>query len=215
MNLLGAVVVAALAVTAWLVYQNTRPIGDIVSIEKREWPMADGKALGPADAPIVIQEFSDFQCPFCGQFATTLHERLVDEYIPTGQVRFEHYHYIVVDNNVGGNESRRAAEASECANEQGEFWNYYHMVFANQEGEGRGAFSDRRLKAFAADLGLDTAAFDACFDSRRFASAVQADERLGAQMGVRGTPTIFINGVQVQNPLNYAEIQQMIASQLP
>jgi len=76
--------------------------------------------------------------------------QLIDEYVATGKARFEYHHYIVVDRIVGGNESQRAAEASECANEQGEFWNYHKMLFANWNGEGEGAFVDRRLKIFAA-----------------------------------------------------------------
>jgi protein-disulfide isomerase len=210
LGILGAVSLLAVTVTAWLIWQNTRPIGDIVSIEPREWPMADGAALGPAGAPVLIQEFSDFQCSFCRQFAQGVKNRLVEEYISTGQVRLEHRHYIVVDSNAGGNESRRAAEASECAREQGQFWNYYEILFANQNRPGSGTYADRRLKAFAETLGLDTGAFNACFDGRRYSSQVQADQSLGDSLGVRGTPTLFVNGIQVQNPLNFAEFQSMI-----
>jgi protein-disulfide isomerase len=136
--------------------------------------------------------------------------QLIEQYVATGRVRFEYRHYIVIDGNVGGNESRRAAEASECANEQGQFWNYHAIVFANQNGEGRGAFNDRRLKAFAETLGLNTGAFNACFDSGRMAEAVRADERLARSLGVESTPTLFVNGQRINNPLNFAEIQQAI-----
>lgn len=115
---------------------------------------------------------------------------------------------------MGGSESRRAAEASECAREQGEFWNYHALVFANQQGEGQGAFSDRRLKAFAETLGLDTQAFNTCFDSGRYAGDVQADEQLGRSLGVSGTPTVFVNGQRVQNPLDFGEFQRMIEAEL-
>jgi protein-disulfide isomerase len=136
--------------------------------------------------------------------------QLIDTYIATGNVRFEYRHYIVVDNNIGGSESRRAAEASECANEQGEFWNYHQLIFANQQGEGLGAFSDRRLKALAETLGLDTAAFNTCFDSGRYSATVREDEALARSLGVRGTPTIFVNGTQIQNPLDFSEFQRLI-----
>jgi len=140
--------------------------------------------------------------------------QLIDEYVATGKARFEYHHYIVVDRIVGGNESQRAAEASECANEQGEFWNYHAMVFANWNGEGQGAFSDRRLKAFAEKLGLDTGEFNACFDSRRYASNVQADEALAQSLGVSGTPTLFVNDIRVQNPLNIEEYRALIPAAL-
>ncbi len=159
---IGAVVLVAVAFIGFSIYQNTRPLGEIKTVAKEDFPFPDGKALGQADAPVTVQLFSDFQCPYCGLYALEYERQLVDEYVATGQVRLEYKHYIVVDGNVGGSESRMAAEASECANEQGEFWNYHNFVFGNQEGEGEGAFSERRLKAFAEIMELDTNAFNAC-----------------------------------------------------
>jgi protein-disulfide isomerase len=140
--------------------------------------------------------------------------QLIEQYVATGKVRFEYHHYIVVDGNVGSNESRRAAEASECANEQGAFWDYHNMVFANQQGEGQGAFADRRLKAFAEALGLDTDKFNTCFNSGKYASVVRNDEARGFSMGVTGTPTLFVNENRVANPLDFNEIQRWIEAGL-
>jgi protein-disulfide isomerase len=139
---------------------------------------------------------------------------LIATYVSTGNVRLEYHHYIVVDGNVGGSESRRSAEASECANAQGDFWNFHDMLFNNQQGEGRGAFSDRRLKAFASALGYDAAAFNACFDSRRYAAAVQADEQMARSLGVDSTPTLFVNGTRIQSPLDLNEYQRLIEAAL-
>ena len=143
-----------------------------------------------------------------------MERQLIERYVATGKVRFEYRHYIVIDGNVGGDELRRAAEASECANAQGQFWNFQAMLFANQNGEGRGAFSDRRLKAFAEGIDLDWTQFNACFDSEGYAEAVRADERLARSLGVQGTPTLFVNGQRINNPLNFAEIQQVIETAL-
>ncbi len=136
-----------------------------------------------------------------------MERQLIDQFVSTGQVRFEYHHYIVIDGNVGGNESRRAAEASECASEQNQFWNYNKILFTNQRGEHVGSFTDKRLKAFAETIGLDTGAFNRCFDSRRYATAVSTDEATARSLGVTGTPTLFINGQMVpQNSvfdLNY------------
>jgi protein-disulfide isomerase len=140
--------------------------------------------------------------------------QIIAEFVSTGQARFEYHHYIVVDVNVGGSESRRAAEASECANEQSEFWDYNKMVFTNQQGEGQGAFSDRRLKAFAEKLGLDTAKFNPCFDSKRYASNVLADEALARSLGVTSTPTVFVNDTQVQNPLDLTQYRSLVQAAL-
>lgn len=208
------IVIAAFTVAGFMIYPSLQPIGEIVAIEKETYPLPDGAALGPAQAKVLVQVFSDFQCPFCGKFALGTEKQLVDEYIPTGQVRLEYRHFIVVDGNVGGSESRRAAEASACAAAQNEFWNFHALAFANQNGEGLGAFSDRRLKAFAETLGLDTSAFNTCFDSRQFATAVQSDETLARSLGVNSTPTVFINGVRLENPLDYEEIQNRMDSAL-
>jgi len=206
-TLMGVVVVVALAITAYLIFQNyqkqvedSRPIGAFVTPAPVDWPMADGKALGPPDAQVVVQEYVDFQCPFCGQFATTIEPQLVEQYVASGKVRLEFRHFIVVDGNVGGSESRRAAEASECASEQGRFWDYQLLVFSNQQGEGQGAFADRRLKAFAETLELDTGKFNACFDAGRYASTVRADEARARSLGLDSTPSILVNGKLVANP---------------
>lgn len=212
--LISVTVLAALVVAGFSIYQTARPIGEVVSIEKEVLPYTDGKALGPAEAPVVVQKFSDFQCPYCRRFATGVERQLIEQYVSAGTVRFEYHHYIVVDGNVGGSESRRSAEASECANEQGEFWNYHALLFANQQGEGLGAFSDWRLKAFAEVVKLDTVRFNTCLDSGRYASDVLADEQLARSLGVQGTPTVFVNETLVQNPLDFTELQALIQAAL-
>jgi protein-disulfide isomerase len=157
-------------------------------------------------------EFADFQCPFCGEYARSVEDEVIASLVATNKVRYEYHHFIVVDGNVRSNESRRAAEASECANEQGQFWNYHKLLFTNQNGEGKGAFADRRLKAMAETLGLDTVAFNSCFDSGKYAQAVLADERLARSLGVTSTPTLFVNNQLVSNPLNLNEIQQLVGA---
>jgi len=124
-------------------------------------------------------------------------------------VRFEYKHFAVI-----GMESIRAAEASECANEQGMFWQYHDTLFANQRGENQGAFRDAALKAFAAELGLDQAAFNECLDSGRYRDLVQAELNEGRSRGVQATPTIFINGRKIEGALPFAEFQAVIEAEL-
>lgn len=113
-----------------------------------------------------------------------------------------------------GPESLAAAEAAECANEQGAFWAYHDTIFANQAGENRGAFSETNLKAFAAQLGLDTKAFNQCLASHRYRDAVIADYQEGQQRGVRSTPTFFINGQKIEGALPFAQFQTLIEAAL-
>ncbi len=176
--------------------------------------VADGKAMGSSSATVTVQEFGDFQCPVCREFATTTEPQLVQDYVKTGKVRLEYHHFIVIDSNTGGHESERAAEASECASAQGKFWRYHDTLFAHQAGEGSGAFSDAKLTGFAQTLELDLTAFNKCFASSQPAAAVQADMNTGLKLGVQGTPTVFINGVQVPDPFNYSAFKIMIEAAL-
>ena len=195
--------------------QNSQPIGTFTTVPTQTWPQADGKALGPKTAKVLVQEFGDFQCPTCGEFFRSVEPKIIHDFVSNGTIRYEYHHFIVIDTHTGGTESHRAAEASECANEQGRFWDYHNMLYSNQQGEGSGTFADRRLKAFAPALGLDAQKFIACFDAGRYINAVNTDVALGTQMGVYGTPTLFINGVAVTNPLDYNEVKQKISALAP
>lgn len=213
--IIGAVALVAIAIVLILIAQGSpTAAGDFTTPESRAWPMEDGKALGAADAPVVIREFSDFQCPFCRNFSSGTQKQIIDQYIETGQVRFEYHHFIVIDGNVGGNESRRAAEASECAAEQNRFWDYHEILFANQIGEGVGGFNDARLRQFAQALKLDTDQFNQCFNSGKYASVVSDDETLARSLRVTGTPSVFINDTKIENPLDFAAIQAAIQAEL-
>jgi protein-disulfide isomerase len=176
--------------------------------------LADGKALGSTSARVTVEEYADFQCPYCQEFHNTTEGQLVQQYVKTGQVRFVYHHFVIIDANTGGHESERSAEASECAGAQGKFWPYHDTLFAHQAREGSGAFSDARLLGFAQSVGLDLTAFNECFSSGQTAAAVHADMTKGLALGVQGTPTVFVNGVQVPNPLNYSSFKTMIETAL-
>ncbi len=211
----GIIAVIAIGVGGFLIYQNymnSRPVpaGSYVTVPTQTWPQADGTALGPKGAKVLVQEFADYQCPICDEYFRGVEPQLIKDYVTTGKIRYEFHDFIVIDSNVGGVESRHAAEASLCANEQGHFWDFHNMLYSNQQSEGSGAFADNRLKAFAVALGLDSTKFNPCFDSHKYGSAVDADQALGSQMGVSGTPTVFVNGTAARNPLDYTSLKQQI-----
>jgi protein-disulfide isomerase len=172
-------------------------------------PITDGKTWGPANAPIVIQEFSDFQCPYCGQFVTGTGQQLIEKYGDTGQVRFEYNHYAFL-----GQESIRAAEAAECANEQGAFWEYHDALFLNQNDENQGTFNDTSLKTFASLIGLDEQAFNNCFDSGKYQDDIGASIEYGVELGVKSTPSFIINGELINGALPFAEFDRVIQAAL-
>jgi protein-disulfide isomerase len=132
-----------------------------------------------------------------------------EEFVSTGQVKVQMWTVAIL-----GEESELAAQAAECANDQGRFWDFHDVLYANQEGENRGAFSSENLKRFAGALALDTAAFDSCLDSGKYASKVRDDTEAARQQGVNKTPTILVNGKEVTSSLDdvRAAIQEELAS---
>jgi protein-disulfide isomerase len=144
---------------------------------------------GDKNAPIVVVEFSDFQCPFCGRFFRTVEPDVRKQYIDTGKVTFVYKHMAIL-----GQESIWAGEAAECAADQGKFWEYHDLVFSRQSGENQGAFTKENLLGFAKELNLDMNKFEPCLKNDQTLDRVQADTQEGQAAGVRGTPTFFING---------------------
>jgi len=187
--LIAAVGVAALALAFAVIYPSIKPLGEIVRITPFPYPDAHGRVLGDPQAPVLIELYEDFQCPACGAFTRAVEPILVQNYVATGKARlaFRQFPFI-------GEESYRASDASMCADAQGRFWDYHAMLFANQSGENRGAFSDRRLTAFAESIGLDMQAFRACFDAQSYREEILAERRAGEAIGIRATPTIVVNG---------------------
>ena len=163
---------------------------------------ADSPALGPKGAPIEMIEFSDFQCPFCYRVRPTL-EKVLSTY--GDKIRFVYRNYPLPSHP----NAHPAAEAAQCANEQGKFWPYHDKLFADPR-----KLSDADLKQAAVDLGLDAAKFDACVDSHKYKARVDADMQAGDAAGVNGTPAFFINGRQLSGAQPYEVFKQLIDEEL-
>ena len=114
-----------------------------------------------------------------------------------------------------GPESLRAAEAGECANEQDRFWDYHDKLFAEQAGENSGTFSDDNLKRFASELGLNTQQFNDCLDTNKYQAKVQQEIAQAQRLGIRSTPSVFVNGQLIENGSNYQALQAAIEKALP
>ena len=155
---------------------------------------------------VTLEEFGDFQCSHCAQFAVTIGRQIKADFVDTGRIQFIFRHFPFI-----GTESFRAAEATECAADQDKFWEFHDIVFENWKGVNEGHFSDDNLKLFASSLRLDRGAFDSCFDSGKYRGKVEADLRRGKQLGVQGTPTLFLNG-KMLTPSSYEELAQLIQS---
>jgi protein-disulfide isomerase len=166
-------------------------------------------SLGFPDAPVVITEWIDFQCRACRIFALNREPELVRRYIETGQVR-------LVSRSLAflGAESVLAAEAAEAAADQGRYWEYRKLLFERQQGENRGTFLPDNLRRFAAELGLDQAAFKEALERGKYRSAVLAETRLGESLGVNATPTLFVNGQKVEGVPSMDRLARIIEEEL-
>lgn len=211
---IGGVVVVAVVVVILLIAQNFRPVGGFITVERQAWPQAEGTVMGPADARVVVSQFADFQCPFCALFNRNVEKQIIDQYVKTGKIRYEYHHLIVIDSNVGGTESRQAALAAECAAKQNAFWDYHNLLYANQQGEGSGTYSDTRLKTFAGSLGLDAAQFNTCLDGKEYQSKITSDAALARTLSVTSTPSLFVNNQRVSNPQDWGTVKAAIDAAL-
>jgi protein-disulfide isomerase len=151
--------------------------------EPRKAVDAKGPSRGPANAPVTVVEFSDFQCPYCGRARDTI-DQMMQEY--AGKVRLV-FREFPLDFHPN---AKKAAEAALCANDQGKFWEYHDQLFKNQQ-----KLEVPQLKEHASAVGLDSGKFTGCLDSGQHTKDVEADMVAGQKLGVPGTPAVFVNGI--------------------
>jgi len=161
----------------------------------------DDPSIGPENAAITIVEFSDFRCPFCARAKPTL-KQILETY--GDKIRFVYRDFPIL-----GPQSQKAAEAAECADEQGKFWQYHDLLFANQQ-----TLDIPNLKQYAVDIGLNPSIFNDCLDSGKMASEVEKDFQDGQDYGVSGVPAFFINGILVSGAQPYGAFEQIIEQEL-
>jgi len=164
----------------WLIWQQQANIPDYNG-------MAGPRPVkGNAAATIVVEEFSDFQCPACKSAQPTA-EDVINTFGDKIAFYYKHFPLTAIHPFAF-----RAALAAECANDQGKFWEYHDVLFQNQPN-----FSEDELVRYAGDLGLDGTSFSACVESRARQDVVRADMREGDNRNISGTPTFFVNGEAV------------------
>lgn len=163
-----------------------------------------GHVRGQASAPVTIDEYADFQCPACGQFARTTEAQILSSYVAKGQVKIVFHNFAFL-----GMESNWAAEAADCAGEQNKFFEFHDKLYASQAGENQGAFSKDKLKKFGSDLGLGST-FAACVDSAKYTQSVRDETAAGDAAGVSATPTFFISGKKYTGVLSFDQMKQII-----
>lgn len=169
----------------------------------------DRLTLGSPDAELEVTLYEDFQCPFCQRFTEVVLPDLIEDYVRPGTIRIVFHQVAAL-----GPESLYAAMAAECAADQGMFWEYYEVLFANQGAENRGAFAKSNLKAFGALIGLEQTAFAECVDSDRHLQRIEESTQAAFDAGLTAAPGLRAGDRFLQGFQPYAIVAGQIDSQL-
>jgi protein-disulfide isomerase len=210
---IGIIILGAVLIVLPIAYQMLKPAAAVQVIDPGDHPNPNGSSMGDANAPIKIEEFSDFQCPYCERFHKETEPLLRKYYIDTGKVLFTYRSMgNWVSGNIGGanTESQDAALAAYCAGDQNKFWEMHAMLFGNVIGENVGSFTDKRLLLIAQKVqGLDVNQFQSCYNSGKYTSRVTQDFNDGQAAGITGTPgfvmTYVVNGQTKTERIDGAE----------
>lgn len=215
-NLLVAILVitgGVIIITALVIFRSQTEIQSIITPTAIDFPQSEGMAMGDPNAPVIIEEFSDFQCSACQFFHKQTLEQVVEQYVKTGDVYYSFRNFPFIDTYAVKKESQAAALGGYCAAEQGLFWEYSNILFANQIGENVGSFSSTRLEAMADIVGLD-ANFAKCLREGRYQDRVEADFLAAQEVGVNSTPSFLINGELVAGAFTFEAFQNYIEQAL-
>jgi protein-disulfide isomerase len=166
-------------------------------------PIAGNPVLGPEDAPITLIEFSDYECPFCKRWHDETFDRLMEAF--PGQIRFVYRDFPLT--NIHPN-AAPAAEAANCAHEQGQFWDFHRMLFSTS------TLNAQTYLGYAAELDLDMEAFEECVSTRRYQDEVIADLEWAVNLGISSTPTFFINGIALVGAQPFDVFYEVISKEL-
>jgi protein-disulfide isomerase len=168
---------------------------------KAEIELDNNYRLGPKDAPVLLVEFADYECPYCAKAYPAI-KKVREEFGDKISMVFKDLPLPMHSN------APKAAEAARCAGVQGKYWQYHDLLFAS------GALSIPALKQHARELGLDGARFDKCLDSGEQQMAVNRDFSEAQQLGLTGTPSFFLNGEFFTGALDYPTLRSMVEKQL-
>lgn len=209
---IGVVALLGVGILAYQMVGNgeaaTAPVA--VDIDPAELARVEGISVGSHDAPVVIFEFADFQCPGCASFATFVAPLIKERLVEQGLVRYVYYDFPLTSIHQ---HAFLASRAARCANDQDRFWDYHDVLYARQSRwaamrETTGYFVD-----LASEIGLDRGAFETCLRSDRHAEEVTRNLRFGESLGVAGTPTLFVNGRRLPNVPSYGALEDLVLSE--
>lgn len=179
------------------------PVTQQAEYTRYEIPTNNAYAIGPADAPITIVEFSDYQCPFCRRWHDEVYEPLLAAY--PGKIRLVYRHLPLTSIHP---DAMSAAEAAMCAGEQDAFWQYHDKLFGSE------SLGTNSYLQYAQNLGLNMTTFETCLSDHKYQQAIQADSDFAINLGIRSTPTFFINGLALVGAQPLDVFKQVIDKEL-
>ncbi|MFL7814355.1 MAG: DsbA family protein [Anaerolineales bacterium] len=214
--LLGGGALLVIGAIAFAVINSSRVNLNARQIQIPEYTQAqqfDVSSLGDPSAPVVIDVYSDFSCSHCADFAADTEKLLEEQYIKTGKASLV-YHTVGWGLEIPS--VFQATESAFCAGEQGAFWQFHDLIFANQVSLFTSASVDlsKTMDTFAGMLDLDIDAFHTCLAGDHFRDVFTADQAAVVDLGVTGTPTFFINGQELRGNQPFANFQQVIEQAL-
>ena len=184
---------------------NAPPTGEQqANVQRFNVPVDDDPIYGPDDAPITIIEFSDYECPYCRRFHIEVFPLLLANY--GEQIRFVFRDFPLSSMHVN---AISAAQAANCAGEQDKYWEYQDVMFSWAYGLGETAYLQ-----YAQDIDLDESEFTECLESGRYEEEIMADYQFAAQLGIRSTPTFFVNGIPLVGAQPFDVFQDLIDKEL-
>ena len=214
----AAILIAGALIAGSVFYSNRNPgdqTANPIGTSKVEVSADDDPFLGPENAKVVIIEFSDYQCPFCRSFWRGALNQIKSEYIDSGKsVKFVYRDFPLTSLHPM---AVKYAEAAECAQDQGRYFEMHDKIFQEQDKSGQGtisAYGVDDVKRWALEIGLNGSEFNQCLDSGRYTDEVRQDFEDGSKAGADGTPTVFINGRIVVGSQQFEVFKQIIDSEL-
>ena len=218
--LIGLVALAGVAAIAWAALKPDEPVSVPPQLPASQTSdpqtlvkLARGVKVGSDAAPVRLLVFSDYMCPACGHFATRVEPQLRAEYVNSGKVQLVYHDFPLVQIHQW---SFAAARAGRCAEEQNKFWEFHDRLFAQQKDwMNSNRMPDDKFREYATGVGLNEQSFTACLNSERHSELVSANMALGNQVGVPGTPALYMNGRFLANEWqDYKDLKKRVEEAL-
>lgn len=195
-SITGIIALLIAVITIPQTQKANAPVGEFVEVTPENYTNTDGFAIGDPNAPATIEVFSDYKCTACAAYSQSIEPEVISELVQTGKAYYIFRQYPFMDDQSNIKDSDLAAHASVCAADQNRFYDYKKILYANMNNI-IGEFSERRLIAFAESLNLNVDDFEACMNDDQYKENIQSDINKAESLQITGTPSLFVNGVQI------------------